>query len=133
MQTLHLTALGGIALKHCCKNPTFLSFVASSPHVLLSSWGHAHLHHSTVAASAAAAHQGQTLHANALISHYKELVQSNSLKPDVQQRACIVQLSALCDQLQAYSHRVDEFEAQSDKYQASLLKMLIILDPDCTV
>lgn len=123
MQALHL---GGAVWKHCCKTPIILSAVASSPQLLLSSRGHAHLHYLTgaVAASATAAQQTQSPHANALMSHYEDLIQSKSLKPDVQQKACVVQLSALCNQLQAYSHSVDEFEAQSDKYQASLLKWL---------
>ena len=114
--------------KHCCETPGFVSVVASSPQFLLSSWSHTHLHHLTGAAaasaSAAAAQQAQSPPANALVSHYEDLVQSKSLKPDVQQRACVVQLSALCDQLQAYSRRVDDFEALSDKYQASLLQKL---------
>lgn len=61
-------------------------------------------------------------HTNALMMHYEELVQSQSLKPDAQQRACIAQLNILCNQLMAYSHKVDNFEEESEQYQASCMQ-----------
>lgn len=65
------------------------------------------------------AEQPRLPHANALKNHYETLVQSQALKPDAQQRACVAQLNTLCNQLMAYSQRVDDFEEQSEKYQVS--------------
>lgn len=66
-------------------------------------------------------HMGQT--SGILLQQYQGLVQSQALKPDAQQQACIQQLSQLCDQLSTYSSEVDRFQQASLKYLAEAAEL----------
>lgn len=54
--------------------------------------------------------------AGALLHKYRKLVDSQELKPDMQQLACVQQLSRLCDQLSEYNTHVEQFQVVCLKY-----------------
>lgn len=58
-----------------------------------------------------------------LLQRYQALVETQRLKPDAQQQACVQQLSQLCDQLSAYSTEVEEFQEESLKYLAEAARL----------
>ena len=66
-----------------------------------------------------------TFDAGILLQQYQGLVQSQALKPDAQQQACIQQLSQLCDQLSTYSSEVDRFQQASLKYLVRLFSYFL--------
>ncbi len=51
-----------------------------------------------------------------MLQQYQALVDSQVLRPDAQQQACVQQLSQLCDRLSAYSTEVEHFQAESLRY-----------------
>lgn len=51
-----------------------------------------------------------------MLEKYQTLVESQELKPDTQQLACVQQLNHLCNQLSDYSTRVQHFQDVASEY-----------------
>jgi predicted ATPase len=65
--------------------------------------------------------------AGILLQRYQALVDTQRLRPDAQQQACVQQLSQLCDQLSAYSLEVEVFQEESLKYLVMFVISRVII------